>query len=102
MTDAAQLLKESAAVLLDFDGAITPLVPAPANMHAADSARRALEQNDITLPGEIATTSDHLAVIRWAGTYAPDALRDVSDACALAEMDSAKTCVPTAGAHAPL
>jgi phosphoglycolate phosphatase len=100
--DAAQLLNESAAVLLDFDGPVTPLMPAPANMYAADAARRALEQHGTTPPEEIATTSDHLAVIRWTGTHAPDALRDVSDACALAEMGSAKTCTPTPGAHALL
>lgn len=100
MTDAAQLLRESAAVLLDFDGPVTPLMPAPANLLAADAARRALEQHGTSTPAEIATTSDHLAVIRWTGTYAPDALRYVNDACALAEMDSAKTCTPTPGAHA--
>ena len=102
MTDASQLLNESEAVLLDFDGPVTPLMPPPANLHAADAARRALERSGTKPADVIATTSDHLAVIRWTGRYAPDALRDVSDACALAEMDSAKTCTPTPGAHALL
>lgn len=102
MIDAVRLLDESAAVLLDFDGPVARLMPAPANMHAADAARRALEQHGNTAPDEIATTSDHLAVIRWTGTHAPDALGDVSDACLLAEMDSARICTPTPGAHALL
>lgn len=99
MIDAVQLLNESAAVLLDFDGPVTPLMPAPANMRAADAARQALAAHGIESPGSIATTSDHLAVIRWAGTYAPSALADVENACTAAEIDSARTCTPTPGAH---
>lgn len=99
MIDAAQLLRESVAVLLDFDGPVTPLMPAPANMHAADAARKALSTHGITPPDDIATTSDHLALVRWAGAHAPDALADVDDACTIAEMNSALTCTPTPGAH---
>ncbi|WP_369370768.1 HAD family hydrolase [Promicromonospora sp. Populi] len=99
MTDAAQLLNEAAAVLLDFDGPVTPLMPAPANMHAADAARQALTAHGAVLPGDIAVTSDHLAVIRWAGTHGPEALADVENACTAAEIDSARTCTPTPGAH---
>lgn len=100
MTDAAQLLNEAAAVLLDFDGPVTPLMPAPANMHAADAARRALTAHGTTLPDDIVTTSDHLAVFRWTGAHAPVALADVENACTAAEINSARTCRPTPGAHA--
>lgn len=102
MTAAVQLLNEAAIVLLDFDGPITPLMPAPANMHAANAARQALEQHGVTPPDEIATTSDHLSVIRWAGTHAPGTLHDVDNACTIAETNSAKVCTPTPGAHALL
>ncbi|MEU4364368.1 HAD hydrolase-like protein [Promicromonospora sp. NPDC023987] len=102
MTDAAPLLNESAAVLLDFDGPVTPLMPAPANMHAADAARQALATHGAVLPDDIAATSDHLAVIRWTGMYAPGALADVESACTAAEIDSARACIPTSGAHALL
>lgn len=102
MTDAAQLLNEAAAVLLDFDGPVTPLMPAPANMHAADAARQALSAHGADLPGDVALTSDHLAVIRWTGTHASEALADVENACTAAETDSARTCTPTPGAHALL
>jgi phosphoglycolate phosphatase len=100
VTDAAQILRESAAVLLDFDGPVTPLMPAPANMHAAEAARAALTAHGITPPDGLATTSDHLALVRWAGAHAPDALADVDDACTVAEVNSARTCIPTPGAHA--
>lgn len=99
MIDAAELLKESAAVLLDFDGPVTPLMPAPANMHAADGARQALATHGIQPPTDIAATSDHLAVIRWAGAHALSALADVENACTAAETDSARICTPTPGAH---
>jgi phosphoglycolate phosphatase len=99
VTAAAQLLNESSAVLLDFDGPVTPLMPAPANMHAADAARQALAAHGATQPDDLAATSDHLAVIRWTGTHAPDALADVEDACTAAEIESARTCTPTPGAH---
>jgi phosphoglycolate phosphatase len=100
--DAAQLLDESAAVLLDFDGPVTPLMPAPANMYAADAARAALTAHGVTAPDAIATTSDHLAVIRWTGEHASEALAVVEDACTAAETESARTCTPTPGAHALL
>jgi phosphoglycolate phosphatase-like HAD superfamily hydrolase len=102
VTTVAQLLNESAAVLLDFDGPVTPLMPAPANMHAADAARQAITAHGVTLPDDIAATSDHLAVIRWTGTHASEALADVENACTAAEIDSARTCAPTPGAHALL
>ncbi|MFI2365666.1 HAD family hydrolase [Promicromonospora sp. NPDC019610] len=99
MTDAAELLSVSSVVLLDFDGPVTPLMPAPANMRATDAARQALTAHGTTLPDDIAATSDHLAVIRWAGKHAPDALEDVDAACTAAEVESARTCIPTPGAH---
>lgn len=99
MTDAAELLRESSVVLLDFDGPVTPLMPAPANMHAADAARQALTAHGIAPPDGITTTSDHLAVLRWTGKHASGALADVEAACTAAETDSARTCKPTEGAH---
>lgn len=102
MTDAAQLVNDSAAVLLDFDGPVTPLMPPPANMRAADAARRALTEHGFTPPDDIAATSDHLAVIRWTGIQASKALADVENACTASEIDSARTCAPTPGAHALL
>ncbi|ANC32390.1 HAD family hydrolase [Isoptericola dokdonensis] len=98
MTDARTLLWSARAVLLDFDGPVTPLMPAPLNMQAADAARAALACHCLP-PAEIRNTSDHLAIIRWAGAYAPNALPDVEAACIEAEVEAARTSEPTAGAH---
>jgi phosphoglycolate phosphatase len=98
VTDARELLKSARAVLLDFDGPVTPLMPAPANMHAADVGRAALAAHGFN-PAEIRTTTDHLAVIRWAGSHAHAALADVEAACGKAEVEAARVCTPTPGAH---
>lgn len=98
MTDARALLTSARAVLLDFDGPITPLMPAPLNAQAADSARGALARHGFS-PEAVRETSDHLTVIRWAGTHAREALADVEAACTHAELVAARTCHPTPGAH---
>lgn len=98
MTDARALLLSARAVLLDFDGPITPLMPAPLNIQAADSAREALVRRSVNVD-EVRETSDHLAVIRWTGIHAPEALADVEAACTVAELDAARTCHPTPGSH---
>jgi phosphoglycolate phosphatase len=73
-------------------------MPAPLNMQTADVARAALARHGID-PGEVRATSDHLAVIRWAGTHAPAALPDVEATCTTAEVGAARTSRPTPGAH---
>jgi phosphoglycolate phosphatase len=98
VTDATVVLGSARALLLDFDGPVTPLMPAPANMHAADAGRAALAVHGIDA-SEIRATSDHLAVIRWAGAHAPEALPDVEAACQAAEVEAARSCAPTPGAH---
>jgi phosphoglycolate phosphatase-like HAD superfamily hydrolase len=96
--DATAVLGSARALLLDFDGPVTPLLPAPANMQAADAARAALDAHGIEA-SEIRATSDHVAVLRWAGAHAPEPLPDVEAACHAAEVEAARTCPPTPGAH---
>lgn len=86
------------AVLLDFDGPVTPLMPAPLNMQTADAARAALARHGID-PEGIRTTSDHLAIVRWTGEHAHEALPDVEAAVTEAEVEAAGVSRPTAGAH---
>lgn len=73
-------------------------MPAPLNMQAADAAREALARHGIE-PDEVRQTSDHLAIIRWTGSHAPNALPDVEAACLEAEVEAARKSQPTAGAH---
>lgn len=99
MSHAADLFAAADAVLLDFDGPVTPLIPAPANLEAANAARAPMIARGIALDDHIGTTSDHLAVLRWAATNAPEALPEVEASCDHAETAAVSTAVPTHGAH---
>jgi phosphoglycolate phosphatase len=102
MSHAAELLAAADAVLLDFDGPVTPLIPAPANLEAANAARKPLLAHDIALGDHIGTTSDHLAVLRWTAANAPHVLAEVEAQCDDAETAAAFTAEPTHGVHALL
>lgn len=96
--NAAQLVDEAHAILLDFDGPVTLLMPPPINAHAADAAR--LPLNGLNMPADVRSTTDHLAVLRWTATGAPDRLAEVEHACINAEVEAARQSYPTAGALA--
>lgn len=94
MTSAIDLLSRAQAFLLDFDGPIAALMPPPANELAAREARRPLMGVD--LPLEIKSTSDHLAVLRWARLNASDAISlAVEAACTEIEIEAAGKCDPS-------
>jgi phosphoglycolate phosphatase len=97
--DAAELFAAADAVLLDFDGPVTPLIPAPANLEAANAARAPLLARDIALDDHIGTTSDHIAVLRWTAKNAPQVLAEVEALCDDAETAAASMAEPTRGAH---
>jgi phosphoglycolate phosphatase len=94
--NAARLIEQARAVLLDFDGPVTLLMPPPANAHAADAARAPLAGLDT--PGDVTATTDHLAVLRWTATHAADRLANVEQACIDAEIEAARLSHPTPGA----
>lgn len=89
MTTAAQLLDQAHALFLDFDGPIAALMPPPVNAEAASKARAQLR--GVEMPPEIATTTDHLAVLRYAMEHT-DAVSRVEAACTAAELEAAGSC----------
>ena len=93
------LLRSNAAILLDFDGPITRLMPPPANAELAEAARKPLRQAGIELPGELAASTDHLAVLRFAATQSPELVLRVDTVCTTGEVEAAQTSEPTPGAH---
>lgn len=96
MTTADELVRAAKGILLDFDGPVTSLMPPPVNALAADAARAALK--GVELPTDVATTTDHLTVLRWTASGASDRLADVENACVTAEIAAARISEPTAGA----
>ena len=95
MIDARNMLLSVRAILPDFDGPVISLKPAPLNIRAAIGTGL----NGIDPADEIRKNSNHLAIIRWVGTRAPEALPDVEAACTSVEMDAARTSDPIPGAH---
>ena len=90
MCRAVELFAAADAVLLDFDGPVTPLIPAPANLEVANAARAPLLARGVALGAHIGTTSDHLAVLRWAAINLPEALPEVEASCDDAETAAAR------------
>ncbi len=95
--EAAALIENCAALLLDFDGPMTKLLPPPKNAELAEAARGPLFEAGITLPDDIATTTDHLKVLRWAGAHAPNQLGAVEAIIIRGEVEAAKVSQPTEG-----
>lgn len=93
MTDAAEIIAKAGALLLDFDGPITALMPPPMNAEAASRVRAALRHS--ALPGEIQTTTDHLAVLRYVAEYVPAELNRIEQVCSSAEIDCARRSQPS-------
>jgi phosphoglycolate phosphatase len=101
VTGAPQLaapLRGVRALLLDFDGPVTVLMPPPLNAKVAAAARAPLASSGMSLPSEIETTTDHLAVLRWVGQHERSALAAVEGAVVLAEEAAASTSTLTTGA----
>lgn len=93
MTTAADLLRSAEAFLLDFDGPVADLMPPPVNAEAAGRAREALDVD--ALPQRVATTDDHLAVLRFAAEKHPQLLVTVERACAQVETEAARSAQPS-------
>lgn len=92
----AELFAQADALLLDFDGPLADLMPPPGNALAADTARAAIRH--INLPPEVATTTDHLAVLRYVIEHHSHLTSAVEHACARAEVAAARGC--SASVHA--
>ena len=93
MTTAAPLIANAKALLLDFDGPVTTLMPPTLNAQAADQARTALD--GVELPDEIAATTDHLAILRFAAERVPGRLLIVERSCTEAEVACAQQSDPS-------
>lgn len=101
MTPAPRLaapLRGVRALLLDFDGPVTVLMPPPLNADVAAAARAPLTARGMSLPPELEATTDHLAVLRWTGRHERSALAAVEGAVVDAEEAAATTATLTTGA----
>ncbi|GAB3163930.1 HAD family hydrolase [Myceligenerans halotolerans] len=97
MPEASKIVKAASAILLDFDGPVTRLMPPSVAATAADAARRGLFNAAVPVPKSLEKTKDYLEVLRHAGTLDRVAIRMTDDACIKAEVAAATKAEPTPG-----
>jgi hypothetical protein len=96
----AEVLTSTGPVLLDFDGPVTPLMPAPVNWQIAEAMRDIIWAAEAALPESIAISADPLVVLRLAYSRLPEPLgAAVEEVCVDGELEAARRSQPTAGAH---
>lgn len=99
MPEASKIVKAASAILLDFDGPVTRLMPPSTAAAAADAARRGLFNAAVPVPASLETTTDHIEILRHAGTLDRVAVRMTDDACIKVEIAAAAKSEPTPGAR---
>lgn len=93
MKTPEELIAGCKALILDFDGPVTDLMPAPKNAEAAQRARDVLM--GVALPDDIRASTDHLAILRWTLANYPSLLLEVEAACTRAEIECAEGSLPS-------
>lgn len=98
--NAADLVRRARAVLLDFDGPVTPLMPPPSNRHAADLTRAAVILDGSARSQSVRETTDHLAVLRYAAEVLDWSQVEAAESASIkAEIEAAATSRITPGAE---
>ncbi|TWD79998.1 phosphoglycolate phosphatase [Kribbella amoyensis] len=85
-------------VLLDFDGPVADLFPSGYTGRIGDAVREPLVRAGVELPEPVATSVDHLVVLRFAAAQARDQLEEAERIAVEAEVEAARTAPVTAGA----
>lgn len=88
------------AYLLDFDGPVCDLFPPGSSTTVADATWVPLRAAGVDQPGELATTVEHLRVLRYAGEHAAPAVLEAAEEAAVAgEIGAARHAPLTPGAR---
>ena len=88
------------AFLLDFDGPVCDLFPSGSGSRIADDARTPIRVAGIAMPEPIASTVEHLSVLRYAAEHAAEVLDEVEQAAVQGEIEAARNAPITPGAAA--
>jgi phosphoglycolate phosphatase len=86
------------AFLLDFDGPVCDLFPAGSGSIIGDRARTPIRAAGVVLPEPIASTVEHLKILRYVATHFPDVLEDVEQAAVQGEIEAVRNAPITPGA----
>lgn len=94
--DLATVIDRARVVLLDFDGPVCRIFAQRPASAVAHELRRLLVDQAVTLPAEILTEPDPLAVLRFTATLGrPAVVRLVDEALCREEVTAARTAKPT-------
>lgn len=96
-SSAGATLRAAALVLLDFDGPVTRLLPAPEYLELAAAAVRLVADAGVEVPAQVRSLTDHGAVLLEVGQRWPDLLDQVEAHCDAVEVLAARTRQPAAG-----
>ncbi|RZS37842.1 beta-phosphoglucomutase-like phosphatase (HAD superfamily) [Herbihabitans rhizosphaerae] len=94
-----ELLANTQALLLDFDGPICSVFDGLAAHQVADQLRDTLSVPAADLPAEVRDSDDPFDVLRYAATISDDEARYVEAAFRALEVEAVQTAKPTDGAH---
>jgi phosphoglycolate phosphatase-like HAD superfamily hydrolase len=98
MTRLSRLLRECAALLLDFDGPICGVFAGHPAPMVASRLRAFVERMGVTVPHRLVGSRDPLEVLRWVGATLPDLTPQVDERLRAEETGAIQTAVPTTGA----
>lgn len=95
MSQLAELIRNSGAVLLDFDGPVCSVFAGYSAETVATQLREFLNGHGVELPVEFADNRDPLKVLAWVGSAHPDLTKAVEDQLIAAETLAADSAAPT-------
>jgi phosphoglycolate phosphatase len=94
----AAVVDQTEHFLLDFDGPVADLFPSGSGTMIADDTRTPILRAGVVIPEPVASTVEHLVVLEFAATHAPEALDSAEHAAVAGEIFSARTATLTPGA----
>ncbi|MEV4134419.1 HAD family phosphatase [Dactylosporangium sp. NPDC049742] len=86
-------------LLLDFDGPICSIFAGYPASRVAQELVQVVRSLGITVPDSVASERDPLEVLRWSGSHAPTAVKQVDDALCAAELRAVELAAPTPYGH---
>ena len=91
------LLRDSEAILFDFDGPVCALFAGHPSIRVADELRGLLTSHGTNVPEPVASTADPLEILRWTGVNRPDLLAQVEQSQISNEVAAAESATPAPG-----
>jgi len=93
------IIRQARHLLLDFDGPVCTLYAHQPERLAANQLRAILTEHAVSIPENIATTSDPLAVLAYAAATSPELAQRAEAELTRSELSAVATAQPAASSH---